>query len=58
MVTRPDAPAPLPPRRPRTPREVDRLLRPQPPVPIPARYQPPPRPGLVAQTLLGARVVK
>ena len=38
--------------------EADRLRRPQPPYPIPPRVLPTTPPGLVAQTLLGARVVK
>ena len=38
------------------PREVARFLRAQPPRPVPARTRPPAPVGLLARTLLGARV--
>ena len=47
-----------PPARETSQSEADRLRRPQPPYPIPPRVVQTAPPGLVAQTLLGARVVK
>jgi hypothetical protein len=37
-------------------RELARFLRPQPPIPVPERVRPQPQPGLLAASLLGARV--
>jgi hypothetical protein len=38
------------------PHERERFLRPQPPLPVPPRTYTPPVPGLLARSLLGARV--
>lgn len=55
---------PQPPRGPlragtsRDPREVERFLRPQPEPEIPRHQPAPPRPGLVAHSLLGHRIIR
>jgi hypothetical protein len=42
----------------RDPREVERFLRPQPAPEIPRRQLDPPRPGLLAHSLLGHRIIR